>query len=244
MVFSVNGAGTNGYLVHFPKGSVAQFSYNFPKLLGVQVPLHMFVLLLLLLAPQLEDLTEIEEGHFSSRQSSSHLSTKSNNKKQSFSSLLAARARRAAAAGAGFPGSRRSGRAVPGEGGARYSGSGPRAGGGVWGVLRGRPLCRARPAGRAGRRRAPGRPSGGGTCPDARRDPTRSKRSGRPRPPRLRPVSRRVSWGGGHSGRGTRPAAPEAGSRQAELSRLRTRAQGLLHSRLLPRREARASLRF
>lgn len=140
----------------------------------------------------------------------------------------------------------RPGCARGGRGATRAPALWARGGGGRCG-LHWRPLRRARPAGRASARCAPGRPSGGGTCPDASPDPARpdgSERSGRPRPPRLRPVSRRVSWGGGHSGRGTRPAAPEAGSRQAELSRLGPRAQGLLRSRLLPRREARASLRL
>lgn len=98
-----------------------------------------------------------------------------------------------------------------------------------------------------GGRLAPGLPKVGGTCPDARPNPARpqgSEQSGRPRPPRFRPVSRRVSRGGGRSGRGTQLATSEAGSRQAELSCLGPRAQGSLRSCLLPPREARASPRL
>lgn len=98
-----------------------------------------------------------------------------------------------------------------------------------------------------GARLEPGRPKAGSTCPDARPNPAQpdgSERSRRRRPPRLRPVSPRVSRGGGHFGRGTRSATSEAGSRQAELSCLAPRARGSLRSCLLPLREARASPRL
>lgn len=198
----------------------------------------MFVLLLLLLAPQLEDLTEIEEGHSSFQQSSLHLRSKNNNKRQSFSSPLS----RASPAGDGGrwlsglpplrPGSLR-----------RRRGATPAPARGV-GTLRGRPLCQARPAGRAAKRLAPGRPSGGGTCPDARPSTGPARRARVVRTPAataVRPVSRRVSRGVGHSGIGTRPAASEAGSRLAELSRPGPGARGLLRSRLHPQCEVRAS---
>lgn len=143
----------------------------------------MFVLLLLLLAPQLEDLTEIEEGHFSSQQSSSHLRTE-NNTRQSFSSLVS----RASPAGGGGRGSSGLPPLRPGCPRGRR-GATPAPAHKV-GALRRRPLREARPGGRAAKRRDPRRPSGGGTCPDVRPHPARPdgfERSGRPQPPRLGP---------------------------------------------------------
>lgn len=126
----------------------------------------------------------------------------------------------------------------PGEGGARL---GLRPAG--WGGCAGGPsaehsprAARQAPCPRSalGGRHLPGRSSQPGPA-------RRSERSGPPRPPRFRPVSLRVSRGGGHFGGETRRATSEAGSRQAELSRFGPRARGFLHTYLLPRREARAS---
>lgn len=55
------------YLEHFTESPIAQLSYDLPELLRVQVPLDVLVLLLLLLAAQLEDLPKVKERHLSSR---------------------------------------------------------------------------------------------------------------------------------------------------------------------------------
>lgn len=126
----------------------------------------------------------------------------------------------------------------PGEGGARL---GLRPAG--WGGCAGGPSAEHSP--RAARRApCPRSALGGRHLPGRSSQPgpaRRSERSGPPRPPRFRPVSLRVSRGGGHFGGETRRATSEAGSRQAELSRFGPRARGFLHTYLLPRREARAS---
>lgn len=41
----VLGAGDSStYLVHFPEGSIAQFSYYLPDVVGINVPVHVLVL--------------------------------------------------------------------------------------------------------------------------------------------------------------------------------------------------------
>lgn len=51
------------YLVHFPKRPISQLPNDLPNVLWVHVSVHMFVLLLLFIGPQLEDLPKIEERH-------------------------------------------------------------------------------------------------------------------------------------------------------------------------------------
>lgn len=51
------------YLEHFPKRSISQFPNDLPYFLWVNVSVYVFVLLLLLIRPQLEYLPKIEERH-------------------------------------------------------------------------------------------------------------------------------------------------------------------------------------
>lgn len=56
------------YLEHFPKCSIPQFPNNFPNFLWVNVSVYMFILLLLLIGPQLKYLPKIEERHLAGRE--------------------------------------------------------------------------------------------------------------------------------------------------------------------------------
>lgn len=56
------------YLEHFPKRPISQFPNDLPYLLWVNVPVYVFVLLLLLIRPQLEYLPKIEERHLFGRE--------------------------------------------------------------------------------------------------------------------------------------------------------------------------------
>lgn len=51
------------YLVHFPERPVSQLPNHLPDFLWVHVSVHMLVLLLLFIGPQLEYLPKIEERH-------------------------------------------------------------------------------------------------------------------------------------------------------------------------------------
>lgn len=56
------------YLEHFPKRSISQFPNDLPYFLWVHVPVYVFILLLLLIGPQLEYLPKIEERHLFGRE--------------------------------------------------------------------------------------------------------------------------------------------------------------------------------
>lgn len=56
------------YLEHFPKCSISQFPNDFPNFLWVDVSVYMFILLLLLIRPELEHLPKIEERHLFGRE--------------------------------------------------------------------------------------------------------------------------------------------------------------------------------
>lgn len=215
------------YLIHFPKGSVAQFPYNLPKLFGVQVSLHVFVLLLLLLAPQLEDLTEIKEGHFSCPAESLALKELGTIKGKVCGASSPARAR----------GPGRSRLALPEEGGAgtglrpRRGARGPRGSDGPSGAV---DTSLAGP--------------GGCTCPGAgprpappRTGPPGSERCGRPRRLALGPCQGASPGAAATPGPGSdrRPRGTQRRGRAVPPGPPRP-----LRNRPFPLREARASPRL
>lgn len=62
------GAGVERYLKHFAECSVPQLPDDLPNFLRVDVSVDIFVLLLLLIGPQLKNLAKIEERHLSGRE--------------------------------------------------------------------------------------------------------------------------------------------------------------------------------
>lgn len=53
----------NAYLVHFPKGSISQFTDYIPYFLGIYISADVFILFLLLLSTQFEYFSEIKKRH-------------------------------------------------------------------------------------------------------------------------------------------------------------------------------------
>lgn len=53
----------NAYLVHFPKGSISQFTDYLPYFLRIHISADVFILFLLLLSSQFEYFSEIKKRH-------------------------------------------------------------------------------------------------------------------------------------------------------------------------------------